>query len=388
MSDTKTKTVANQSSGTTYKLRKYKDISLKRLHWYWKERVYAKGITVIVGIGGRGKSTLSIYLAALFSNGEADGDYKGKKVAVFIASAEDTSEEIIGPRLAAAGANTDHVFELRMSKDGGDADRLLVIPQDITEIKQAINDTMATGAYEGVVVIIDPFKAHLHMGTDSNSETHMRHVLAALASVAEDTGAAIVLIDHPNKRSDALDLASRISGAGTYNAVRSVLLFGKDPDNPDSPTLRLLAQGKHNWSAGGQESDVMELIPERVMTDDGMVDTVKLAYVEPSKRTDADILEAEAVKAGKDNYKWSKSAAVEHFVLGLLWDGRKVPAEDAKEWTARVAQCAPKTVERVARGEAGRNMLAPLLIKDEVTPGKYVWRLQTLTELDAEELPF
>lgn len=381
----KTTTLANQSPGTRYKLRSYDTIQRKRLRWYDKSKIVASGVTVIIGIGGRGKSALGIYYAARFSNKDVPGDYLGKKVATLIASAEDLSEQIIGPRLDSAGADGKHVYELRMS-DGGSEDRLLSVPHDIIQMEDATNDLMAQG-YEGVVIVIDPFKAHLSLDMDTNKETHMRAVLAALAQMAERTKAAVVLIDHPNKRSEALDLASRVGGAGTYNAVRSLLVFGKDPDNPDSPTLRLLAQGKHNWTGGGVPSDLMELVPDKVQTSDGMTSTVRLEHVGTSTNTFEDILEAESVRIGGEKYKWSKTAAAEHFILGLLWeDANGVPSEQVKEWASMVADCSTKTIERLGRQEVGTGKLA-LLKKEEVEAGKWVWRMPSLEEMEAE-MPF
>lgn len=95
----------------------------------------ASGQILLVGEPDRGKSTIAFDLAAKWTTGDVEGDWRGKPVHVLIASCEDSASTIIRPRLDVAGADLSKVHELTFERDavtGG-----LCIPEDLPQLYTA-----------------------------------------------------------------------------------------------------------------------------------------------------------------------------------------------------------------------------------------------------------
>src|SRR5207249_1289872 len=94
------------------------------------------------------------------------------------------------------------------------------------------------------LVIVDPVSAAIELSLDSHKERDVRHVLAQLAQLAEDTDCAVVLVAHLNKAPSS-EPYIRVSGSTAFwNASRSCVLVTGDPDEDE----RLIAQRKSNYA--------------------------------------------------------------------------------------------------------------------------------------------
>jgi hypothetical protein len=110
-------------------------------------------------------------------------------------------------------------------------DQHFLVPRDADRIRDSVHQTNAK------LVILDPLAAFLDGSINSWNNQHVRRALAPLAQVAEQTGAAILVLDHLNKRS-GIAAIQRGSGSIAFNAAaRCVLLACKHPQEPETFVL-------------------------------------------------------------------------------------------------------------------------------------------------------
>ena len=206
------------------------------MEWLWPGRVPQGGLTVLAGEPGLGKSLLSLWLASRLSRGELGGT----PAASLFLTAEDSREHTVLPRPVAAGAELEHVVFPPPENDG--LERSISLPDDIGYLRQL----MVKAAVR--LVVFDPLMAYLPAKVNSWHDQSVRGALAPLAALAQEQGAAVLLVAHLNKGQNA-DPLRRLGGSiGLAAAARSVLLLARDPDDPEGATgaMRVLAQAKSN----------------------------------------------------------------------------------------------------------------------------------------------
>jgi hypothetical protein len=211
--------------------------------WLWAGRIPLGKLTTLDGDPGLGKSVLTLDLAACVTRGQAmpgekrEPGEEREPAGVVLLSAEDGLSDTIRPRLDAAGADAARVLALDCCIPEGDAVRLPILPQDAPHVRCAIRRMGAR------LVIIDPITAYLGGDTNTHKDQDVRRALHPLAVMAEETGAAVLVVRHLNKAAGANPLYRGGGSIGIIGAARSGLLVAKDPDNPDR---RVLASTKCN----------------------------------------------------------------------------------------------------------------------------------------------
>jgi RecA-family ATPase len=156
---------------------------------------------------------------------------------VVIVSAEDGMADTILPRINAAGGDPSKIVVLDNVPDGEGRERFLSLPEDIPHVKRAIARVGAK------LAIFDPLMAFLSANLDAHRDHHVRRVLAELAALGEDTGAAVVVVRHLNKSSGTNPLYRGGGSIGIVGAARSALLVAKHPEDDQR---RVLASQKSN----------------------------------------------------------------------------------------------------------------------------------------------
>ncbi len=213
-------------------------VAADTVHWLSPGRLAAGKITVLDGDPGLGKSTLLCELAARITRGEAlPGGQPGPPRTVMILSAEDDLHDTIRPRIDAAGGDPRRVVSFLAVPDGSQFGRPFVIPGDVSVLESIVLRT------ETALVIVDPLMAYLHRRHNANSDQDVRRALAALKTLGERTGAAIVVVRHLNKSAGANPLYRGGGSIGIIGAARCGLLVAPDPDDPQR---RILAATKGN----------------------------------------------------------------------------------------------------------------------------------------------
>jgi len=205
-------------------------IRSERVHWLWALRVAFRGLTVVAGEKGLGKSiATNAWLTAQITRGMLDGELPGPSD-VLIATAEDDWRSVVKPRLMAHGADLGRVFRIVVEDDVGEV--LLTLPDDVGRLEAEIRRLRSEG-HPVRLLVVDPIGAFLPETVDSHRDASVRRALAPLAALAERLDLAIIVVAHLTKEATARYIA-RVSGsAGLVNASRSVLIFARDPNDTE-----------------------------------------------------------------------------------------------------------------------------------------------------------
>ncbi len=278
------------------------------VRWLWRGRIPRGKITVLDGDPGLGKSTLTLDLAARVSTGRAMPDGPpGVSGGVVLASAEDDPADTIRPRLDAAGADCSRVLAL------GAAEFQTVAQIDV--LRAAIARVGAA------LVVVDPLMAYLGSASELNSyrDQDIRSVLAPLAALAAEMGAAIVLVRHLRKSTaDGNPLYRGGGSVGIIGAARCGLLAGRDPDALEQ---RVLAVTKSNLAREAPS------LSYRLDGEDG---AVRVKWLGASAHDAAALLAAPA--SAEDRGDLADAAG---WLRGRLADGPAPAKEVAREAAAQ-----------------------------------------------------
>lgn len=317
------------------------DVRPERVSWLWPGYLPCGKLVVIDGDPGLGKSALTLDLAARLTTGQPfpDGSMTEPR-GVLLLSAEDGLADTIRPRLDAAGADLTKVLALTGIPEG-DGERPVTLPDDLPTIEQAIQRISAG------LVVIDPLMAFLAGTVNSFRDQDVRRALAPLATLAERTGATMLVVRHLNKATGGSPVYRGGGSIGIAGAARAVLLVARDPDDAER---RILASIKSNL---GPPPPALAYHLDG--TDSG---TVRVVWEGVSTHSAASLL---AMPLDDD----ARSAAddARDFLADALADG-PVPVKDLRR-AAHLAGIADRTLDRAKAalriaatkegfGEAGR----------------------------------
>ena len=211
----------------SWQLRPLARAKARRTAWLVEGLIPLRFLTLVAGVGGFGKSTWVMALAAAGSTAVKPWD-------TIYVTFEDTADEVLKPRLLAAGGDPERVHELVCT----DANSLasFTLPGDLEDLRAAVRSCSAR------LVVIDPIVAAIDATLDAYKDQHVRQVLAELWRVSREETCAVVLIGHLN-RVPSTDGYLRIANSMAFwNACRSVVLITED----EGEDMRLVAQRKAN----------------------------------------------------------------------------------------------------------------------------------------------
>jgi hypothetical protein len=253
------------------------------------------------------------------------------------------------PRLDVAGADASKILSLATVPDEDGHDRLLSIPEDLGLIERGIKRVGAR------LVVVDPLMAFLSGNANSHRDQDVRRALAPLASLAERTGAAVLVVRHLNKATANNPLYRGGGSIGIIGAARMAFFVGKDPQDEDR---RVLASTKNNLAT--QPTSLMFALEE---AESGSVSVNWLG--------DTDMSAKDLLATPQDQEHTDALSEAKEFLSDVLADG-PVPFNDLIEG-AEDAGIAEKTLRRAKErlgvdayreGEAGKR-----------GAGRWVWKL-------------
>lgn len=214
-------------------LRSAHTITPGRVRWLWEGRIPVGEMTLLVGRGGVGKSTLIATLVAWITTGTMKGEHLGAPHDVLYVVNEDSLKYTVVPRLIAAGADLSRVHFAHIT-EGLESDRVS-FPLDCERIKEAAVH------YGAAAVVFDPLSSNLT--AKKNDQDDMRRVMERLRRTVEASGAAGIGLAHTRKAMST-NLMDAIMGSSELgNVTRSVMGVMADPD--EEGTI-VLSQEKNN----------------------------------------------------------------------------------------------------------------------------------------------
>lgn len=219
------------------------NIQPTKIRWICTGRLAEGKITVLDGDPGLGKSTIALDWTARITTGRPlpgmDGwmDDAPSRIprGVVLLSAEDGESDTIRPRLDAAGADTRRVAILKMADTEGN-EFLPTLGKHLWAIEQTIE------AMNASLLIVDPLMSYLDAEVNANRDQDVRRVLSPVASMAERTGCAVIVLRHLNKAAGMSGLYRGGGSIGIIGAARVGLLAHKDNDDATGQRRLLMVQ--------------------------------------------------------------------------------------------------------------------------------------------------
>jgi hypothetical protein len=216
------------------------DIERRSLEPLWDGVLWIGKPTLLVGDPGKGKSLVTLDIAARVTTGEpwpCSNDTR-EPGTVMLLSAEDDADDTIVPRLEAAGADLSkvHIIYGVRGEQGID---WLALDKHWRELTEGMR------LFKPSLLVIDPLSSFMG-GADTNHEGESRKVLAGLAELAKQSRTAVLAIRHFRKGT-AASAQGRVIGSVAFTAAaRAVYGITTDPEDED---FRLLLCLKCNLAA-------------------------------------------------------------------------------------------------------------------------------------------
>lgn len=244
--------------------------------------------SIIAGPAGLGKTTMLMGLCAGWADGSLAGDLRGRPTSVIYASAEDSPETTLLPRYLAAGGDPTRLYFVEVSYTEDGSPGSLTLPDDTEELGRLAAQAGAK------VIILDPVVAYLSESVNAHRDQQVRRVLGPAAAMAAQHGLALISVMHLNK-GESQDALTRVGGSvGFTAAARSVVLFARDPDDPDGEngTRRIIAHVKCNVGPLAPSIHAKIEADEIPGEGDEMIPTSRLVIGAESSQTARDLLAA------------------------------------------------------------------------------------------------
>jgi len=197
---------------------------MRAARWLMHLRIPLGAITLLTGREGIGKSTTSYDIIGELTTGRLAGEYYGSPRGVGIVATEDAWEEVILPRLHAAGADRSRVFQIDARTVEGYSTTMSV-PGDLDRL------TTLCVTHDIALIVLDPLMSVIPGGVDTHKDKEVRTVLDPLAQFCSTTGVSVLGLIHVNK-SGGHDPLNSIMASRAFTAVaRSVLYCIVDPED-------------------------------------------------------------------------------------------------------------------------------------------------------------
>jgi hypothetical protein len=298
------------------------DVEAREVDWLWDGWLPFGMLSGIEGNPSEGKTFIGLEIAAQGSKGlQPYPRTKCEPFNTLYMSYENSTAHTTKQRFAAMGGDDSRLFTLD-GKRGPDGTVRPITLVDVESIEMAIKDTKAR------LVVIDPLQSYMGANVDSHKANETRPLLDGLAKIAERLNVCIVIIRHLAKGSGARAIHRGLGSIDIAGAMRSVLMIGSAPDDPQN---RAIIHTKNNV---GPLSGPLRFAIEK---------TGKSAKVVWKGKSDLTAADLDAPEQGRKNKTQIERAR--EYLRATLANGPKLVTElvEEGEFTERV-------LERAAAG--------------------------------------
>jgi hypothetical protein len=263
-------------------------------HFMWFPRIPAGMITLIGGRGGHGKGLVCASITASVTTREPypDGTESGLPRHVLWAETEDPINQVLVPRIIAAGVDRQNLSFATPEIMAG------------LDLRRFIRERGTR------LIVLSPLLSFLKDLTNMNDEMAVRGVLGLLQDSIADSDCALLGIVHPSKKADLAAVERLLGSVAFTNFVRSVMLVGPEGEKEDRLFRMVHAKSNLAISAGDllyHPFDAGATTPSQY---------VKLRWEVPDSDVDADTLFDRRKQAGNSSApsagEWLVSYLKEH----------------------------------------------------------------------------
>lgn len=218
------------------------DVEEEEVEWLVPTYIPTGQITLLVGDGGQGKTSIWCNLVAGITSGnktifETDIPFSGgssQKCMFF--SAEDSVPKVLKRKLKQAGADQSKVLFVDLTDENFD-----LIKFDSPALEQLISENRPA------VVVFDPLQSFIPSNVQMGSRNAMRQCMNPLIALGEKYGTAFIIVMHTNKKIGVSGRTRCADSADIWDIARSVLIVGSTGDGD----IHYLSHEKSNYTAPG-----------------------------------------------------------------------------------------------------------------------------------------
>jgi hypothetical protein len=370
----------HQDSGSRrLTITKSSDIAMRATQWLWEDE-YGCWIPMgaLVLLGGResvGKSTLCADLIAKVTTGNLLGDFIYTPRNVIVSTTEDDWSATIKPRLTAAGADMERVFQVNSVSPEG-LEGTLSLPEDTKRLEELVKEN------DVAMIVLDPLLTMINAKLDTHKDAEVRRALEPIVRLAQTSGASMLGLIHVNKTSEG-DLSTRVMGSKALVAVpRGVLFCAKYTPHQDSPSGEpwedvtsgrsryVFGQIKNNLAATAPHSIQYHMETEVVGVDQTLHKDIKASRLVIDKVIHENIEDIVLEQEKRKTKTASQSGKCEAWLVEFLTGKGEVPSQ----WVVKAGRDNDFSRDTVYR--ARRNLEDRITITNLATvPKTSTWKL-------------
>lgn len=216
------KLIENTRTETRIRALSMSEVEEEPVEWLIPNYIPSGQISLLVGDGGQGKTSIWCNLVAGITTGRKtvleeaipfESNGKGRKCMFF--SSEDSVPKVLKKRLRTAGADESKVLFVDLTDKDFD-----LIKFDSPELEELISENRPA------LVVFDPLQSFIPASVQMGSRNAMRQCMSPLIALGEKYGTAFLIVMHTNKKLGVSGRTRCADSADIWDIARSVLIVG------------------------------------------------------------------------------------------------------------------------------------------------------------------